>query len=170
MLDPLSMQVLAWVGVALLLILCLPFAWIQKLVLELSAWALRLALLALIGAAAYLWFRPEDLPGAVPETLDSFPRLRAILPEPGTQPFAVCVASLIVVPLLPLLATLDVSRKLAGWRRSRLPALASGPKEAEVPPAPQQNPPPSRRVDRRAAADTLAQASRKPFHPANPPE
>ena len=46
MLDP-YLPVIALVGLALLAVLCLPFARLQKLVLELSAWGLRLALLAL---------------------------------------------------------------------------------------------------------------------------
>ena len=172
MLDPLYEQVIAWVGLALLLVLCLPFARIQKLVLEVYAWALRLALLALLGAAAYLWFRPGGLPVEVTDTLNSFPRLRAILPEPGTQPFGVCAAALLVVVLLPLLATLDVSRKLAGWRLRRLRALAAEPRVVAPPPVSEPRPaPPVRRVDRRAAADTLAEAgSRKPFRAPNPLE
>jgi hypothetical protein len=163
MYDPLSGQAIAWVGLALLLMLCLPFAGIQRLVLEVYAWALRLALLALLGAAAYLWFRPGDLPAEMTDTLNGSPRLRAILPEPGTQHFAVCAASLIVAMLLPLLVILDVSRKLAGWRLRRLRALAAEPKVGE-PPASQLRPAPVvRRVDRRAAADTLAEVgSRKP--------
>ena len=44
----------------------------------------------------------------------------AILPEPGTQHFGVCAAALLVIVLLPVLAILDVSRKLAGWRLRRL--------------------------------------------------
>jgi len=127
MLDPLSQQVIAWVGLALLLLLCLPFAGIQKLVLEVYALVLRLALLALIGAAAYLWFRPQDLPSQVTDALDTVPRLRAVLPEPGAQHFGVCAAAPIVLLLLPLLAVLDVSRKLAGWRLRRLRALAAAP-------------------------------------------
>jgi hypothetical protein len=169
MYDPLYGQVIAWVGLALLLMLCLPFAWIQKLVLEVYAWALRLALLALLGAAAYLWFRPEQLPAEVADTLNSFPRLKAILPQPGTQPFGVCAPSLLVIPLLPLLATLDVTRKLAGWRLRRLRALAAEPKVVESPPASPRPAPLVRRVDRRAAADTLAEAgSRKPARAAQP--
>jgi hypothetical protein len=172
MLDPLYEQVIAWVGLALLLVLCLPFAGIQKLVLEVYARALRLALLALLGAAAYLWFRPGDLPVQVTDTLNTFPRLRGVLPEPGTQHFGICATSLIVVTLLPLLATLDVSRKLAGRRLRRLRALATEPKALEVSPAPQPSPAPVvRRVDRRAAAATLAEAgSRKPLRAANQPE
>jgi len=175
MLDPLYEQVIAWVGLALLLVLCLPFAVIQKLVLEVSAWALRLALLALLGAAAYLWFRPGDLPVQVTDTLNTFPRLRGILPEPGAQHFGICATSIIVITLLPLLAILDVSRKLAGWRLRRLHTLATEPKapaEAVEPPAPQPRPAPVvRRVDRRAAATTLTEAgSRKPGRAANQPE
>src|SRR4051812_41130096 len=112
--DPLYAQVITWVGLAGLLVLCLPFARIHKLVLEVYALALRLALLALLGAAAYLWFRPGDLPEEVTDTLANFPRLQAILPEPGTQVFGVCTASLFVLVVLPVLALLDVSRKLAG--------------------------------------------------------
>ena len=170
MFDPLYEQVIAWVGLALLLVLCLPFARIQKLVLEVYACALRLALLALLGAAAYLWFRPGDLPVEVTDTLNSFPRLKAILPEPGTQHFGVCAAALLVIVLLPLLATLDVSRKLAGWRLRRLRALAAEPKVVESPVASELRPAPVvRRVDRRAAADTLAEAgSRKPARAPNP--
>jgi hypothetical protein len=172
MLDPLSGQVIVWVGLALLLLLCLPFAGIQKLVLEISAWALRLALLALLGAAVYLWFRPDDLPVEVTNTLDSFPRLRAILPEPGTQYFGACVAAPLVAALVPLLAVLDVCRKLAGWRLRRLRALAAGPKVEGSPPVPEPRPAPVvHRIDRRAAADTLAKAgSRKPPHAPHPPE
>jgi hypothetical protein len=172
MLDPLFEQVLVWGGLALLLVLCLPFAWIQKLVLEVYAWALRLALFALLGAAAYLWFYPGDLPAEVADTLNNFPRLKAILPEPGTQLFGVCAAALLVAVLLPLLAILDVGRKLAGWRLRRLRALAVEPKVVAAPsaPAPELGPVPVvRRVDRRAAADTLAGAgSRKPSRAPNP--
>jgi hypothetical protein len=172
MFDPSYEQVIAWVGLALLLVLCLPFARIQKLVLEVYACALRLALLALLGAAAYLWFRPGDLPVEVTDTLNSFPRLKAILPESGTQHFGVCAAAFLVIVLLPLLAILDVSRKLAGWRLSRLRALAAAPKTVGSPPASEPRPVPALgRVGRRAAADTLAEAgSRKSFRAPNPQE
>jgi hypothetical protein len=168
-------QVIAWVGVALLLVLCLPFGGVQKLVLEVYGWVLRLALLALLGAAAYLWFRPEHLPVGVTDTLNNFPRLRALLPEPGTQHFGICAAALFVAVLLPLLAVLDVTRKLAGARLRRLRALTAGPgAEKPRPPAPasQRGPSPAPRgVDRWAAADTLAAAgSRKPSRVADHPE
>jgi hypothetical protein len=158
------LPVVALLGLALLLALCLPFARIQKLVLELSAWVLRLALLALLGAAAYLWFRPGDLPAEVADTsntfLNTFPRLKGVVPGPGTPYFGVCAAALFVSVLLPLLAVLDVSRKLAGWRLCRLRALAAASQVEEPPSAPA---PAVQRVNRRTAADTLAEAaSRKP--------
>src|SRR5262245_45349766 len=136
MYDPLAEQVIAWVGLALLLMLSLPFAGIAKLVLTVYAWALRLNLLTLIGAAAYLWFRPGDLPVAVTDTLNSFPHLRVILPEPGVPYFGVGVACLMGIVLVPLLAILDVSRQLAGWRLRRLCAIAAEAEVVEPPPAP----------------------------------
>jgi hypothetical protein len=152
-------QASAWGGLVVLLLLCLPFASVQKLVLEVYAWALRLALLALIGAAGYLWFRPNELPAEVVDTLQTVPRLRAILPEPGTQHFGICAAALLVIVLLPLLAVLDVSRKLAGRRLRRLRALAATPKIVPTPPAVESKPSSAvRRTDRQAAADTLAKA------------
>ena len=168
-------QVIAWAGLALLLVLCLPFTGVQKLVLEVYAWALRLALLALLGTAAYLWFRPGHLPVEVTDTLNDSPRLRALLPEPGTPIFGISAAALVAAVFLPLLAVLDVSRQLAGRRLRRLRALSARP-EAEAPlsPAtePQRGPSPApRRTDRRAAADAMAQAgSRKPFRAADHPE
>jgi hypothetical protein len=174
MLDPLYEQVIVWVGLAVLLVLCLPFARIQKLVLEVSAWILRLGLLALLGAAAYLWFRPQDLPSQVTDTLEAFPGLGRILPESGSQIFGVCAAGLLVIALLPLLAVLDVCRQLAGRRLRRLRAIAEAP-AVEGEPAPSGAPPrPAhavRRVDRRSAAAALAEAgSRKPPGVPNQPE
>jgi hypothetical protein len=165
-------QVLAWVGLVLLLALCLPLAGIQKLVLEVYSGVLRLALLALLGTGAYLWFRPDQLPGEVTDTLSNFAWLRDLLPQPETPYFGICAAALVVVVLLPLLAVLDVCRKLAGERLRRLRALAAGPAaEASLSPAPapQHGPSPApRRIDRRAAADTMAEAaSRQPLRVAN---
>jgi hypothetical protein len=162
MLDP-YLPVIALVGLALLAVLGLPFARLQKLVLELSAWGLRLALLALLGAAAYLWFQPGDLPEEVADAsnafLNAWPRLRDVVPEPGTPYFGACAAAFIVVVLLPVLAALDVSRKLAGWRLRRLRALAAAPPVGAAPPAPA----PVYRLNRRAAADALAEArARRP--------
>jgi hypothetical protein len=159
------LPVIALVGLALLLVLCLPFARIQKLVLEVTAWGLRLALVALLGAAAYLLFRPGDLPAEVADTsntlLNNFPRLKGVVPEPGTPYFGACVAAFVVTLLLPLLAVLDVSRRLAGRRLRRLRALAAAPPVVE-PSTPAHAV--HRVINRRAAADALAGAgSRKPF-------
>jgi hypothetical protein len=169
MFEPLYAQIIAWVGLALLLVLCLPFAAVHKLILEVSAFLLRIALLCVLGAAAYLWFQPGDLPAAVTSTFNDLPQWRTNLPEPGTQYFGVCAAALIVVPLLPLLALVDVSRKLAGWRLCRLRALAAEPKVVPTVSEPAGARPAVvvRRVDRREAANTLADAgSGKSVHTA----
>ena len=173
--DPMYEQVIAWAGLALLLVLCLPLPRIQKLLLEVSAWALRLALLGLLGAAAYLWFQPQNLPAEVTNTLEAFPLLGRVLPAPGAQNFGICAAALLAVPLLPLLCVLDVSRQLAGSRLRRLHTLAAqvrAPEGAPAPSAAASTPAPAvRRVGRRSAADALADAgSRKPFGPSNQPD
>jgi hypothetical protein len=184
--DPMYARVIAWVGLALLLVLCLPLARIQKRVLDVYAWALRLALLAVLGAAAYLWFYPGNLPAGVTDALNGLPPLKTILPDAGSPHFGVCAAALVVIVLLPLLALLDVGRKLGGWRLGRLRALAAAPKVAEpspaqeppkvaapLPPAPEPTPAPfRRRVDRQSAADALAAfGSRKaPARTPRPPE
>jgi hypothetical protein len=165
-------QIIVGVGLALLLVLCLPFAGVRKLVLTVYAWVLRLALLALLGAAAYLWFRPEHLPAAVSDTLNQSSWLRALLPEPGTRSFAIGAAVLVVVVLLPWLVVLDVCRKSTG-RRQRPQRVRSTEAVAKEPvflsPAPQRGPSLAlRRIDGRAAADTMAEAaSRKPSRAVN---
>jgi hypothetical protein len=158
MFEPLYAQIIAWVGLALLLLLCLPFAAIHKLILEVSAFVLRFALLGLIGAAAYLWFRPGELPPVVTSTLNDLPQVSNILPDPGMQYFGACLAGLIAIPLLPVLAVLDVCRKLAGWRLCRLRAIAAEPRVVQTlsEPAPAQPAVVVRRVDRWAAANALA--------------
>ena len=101
--DPLYDQIIAWVGLAVLLLVCLPFARVQKVVLTICALVLRLMLLGVIGAAAYLWFRPADLPDEVTSTLANLPPfLQPILPTPGTPHFGVCIACLIVLLFLPV--------------------------------------------------------------------
>jgi hypothetical protein len=168
-------QVIVWVGFALLLVLCLPFVGVRKLVLRVYGVGLRLALLALLSAAGYLWFRPEQLPSEVTDTLNNFPLLRALLPEPGTASFAICAAALVVGMFLPLLAVLDVCRQPARrrqrrQRRQRVRSTEPEAKEAVVlSPVPQRGPSPVlRRIDGRAAADTMAEAgSRKLSRPVN---
>lgn len=164
MIEP-YLPVIALGGLALLLVLCLPLEPIQKLVLELSALLLRLSLVALLGAAAYLWFHPADLPVEVADTsntfLNTYPYLKDVVPETGTPYFGVCVAAFFVSILLPVLAVLDVSRKLAGWRLRRLRALAAGTPVVAAAPVVV---PTVQRINRRAAADILAEAgSRQPY-------
>ena len=164
------LPVIAPVGLALLLVLCLPFVRIQKLVLELSALVLRLAFLALLGAAAYLWFHPSDLPAEVMDTsnsfLSTFPRPRGNLPRPGTPYFGICAAAFFAGLVLPLLAVLDVSRKLAGWRLRRLPPLRPHQKSWS---RPHQPPPYSGSIagPPRTPSRTLGPASR--YAPPRPP-
>jgi hypothetical protein len=174
--------ILAGAGLIVLLILCLPFARIQKLVLEISALILRLALLALLAAAGYLWFFPEQLPAEITDLVSQIPLTGSFM-APGTPLFGVCAAAVLVGVLLPVLAVLDVNRQLAGRRLVRLRDLsARRVVQAPVPvvqtvevPAP---PPvlvlhdtsrPPRRADRQKAAEALAAAgSRKPFRYAGP--
>jgi len=159
-----------WAGVALLAALCLPLTGVHKLILELSAWALRLALLALLGAAAYLWFYPEQLPSRVMGALGEFPGLKSLLPDPTAQYFGISAVAPVVVATLPLLAILDVTRKLAGRRLRRLRALSSppaAPTAGPVVPAPRPGTV-IRWINRRTAADAIVTAgARKPSVPAS---
>jgi hypothetical protein len=157
-------QILLWAGLGVLAVLCLPIAAIQKLVLEVCVWALRLALLGLLAAGAYLWFRPAELPAGVSAMLNDFPGLLGLLPARGSPAFALCLACWVVAALVPLLAILDVTRKLAGRRLCRIRALTAhpviltpvaAPRAAE--PAPMAVPV-LRPVNRRTAADAVANA------------
>jgi hypothetical protein len=156
-----TMQIIPWAGLALAALLCLPIAGLQKVVLEASAWALRLGMLMLLGAAGYLWFYPEQLPAEVASALGDFPRLKEVLPEPTAPHFAMSAAVPAVLALIPFLAVLDVTRKLAGRPVRRLRLLTAGPKPEPIQPV---APPPARsgivvrRVDRRSAADAIVTA------------
>jgi hypothetical protein len=120
-------QVLPWVGLGVLFLLCLPIPAVQKVVLEVTAWSLRLALIGLLAAGAYLWFRPGDMPADVSAVLADFPRLLSVLPAQGSPAFALCAACWVAAVFVPVLAMLDVTRKLAGERLCRLRELTSGP-------------------------------------------
>jgi len=160
------LPVIACVGLAVLAVLCLPVA--RKFVLELSAWALRLTMLGLLCGGAYLWFRPAELPASVSRLLDGEPWLASILPDKSNAYFGICAASLVVMVLLPLLATLDVTRRLAGRRLERIRVLADEPvivaAVAEPVPAVVESPAPMgvpvmRPVQRRTAAHAIAATS-----------
>jgi hypothetical protein len=159
-------QVIAWIGLALLLLLCLPIPAIQKLVLRIYGFALRLVLLLLLGAAGYLWFRPDQLPVEVTDTLGNFPQVMALLPEPGTPLFGISAAAVVTAVLLPLLVVLDVCGKRADVRPGQQRVLGVEPvaeEWLEPAPAPQREPVSlPRRIGRRGAADTMAEAACRP--------
>ena len=169
-----SEHVLPWIGLGVLALLCLPIPPVQKLVLEVSAWALRLGLIALLAGGAYLWFRPGELPAGVSRVLNDFPGLLSLLPERGSPAFAPCLACGVVTALVPLLAVLDVSRKLAGRVRQipTLTAVPTAPTRAAgpVPAAEQPTPvgvPILRPIERRRAAEAMAPAGSRPATPAS---
>src|SRR5437763_4864347 len=85
-------DILLWGGFAIALLLCLPFAGTRKLVLEVTAWAVRLTLLALLAGGAFLWFRPAVLPGVVVQTVDAIPDELAILPSTDARTFGLANA------------------------------------------------------------------------------
>src|SRR5688500_13184010 len=119
-------HILLWIGLGALTLLCLPIPPVQKLVLEVSAWSLRLGMIALLAGGAYLWFRPSELPAGVSRVLNDFPGLLSLLPERGSPAFALYLACWVVAALVPLLAVLDVSRKLAG-RVRQIRTLTAAP-------------------------------------------
>jgi hypothetical protein len=168
-----------WGAWALILVLCLPFSGTRKLLLELTGWVLRLAILTALAGGALLWFRPDLVPAEVVRVVDAFPLLRENLPPAGSPGYGLYAAVIVTAALLPLLAVFDVTRKLAGRRLRRLRRLADeapAPVVTTVRPEPAvavpvvSPPPAARRVDRRSAADAMAAlGSRKPFRIADHP-
>ena len=175
----------AWAGLAVLAILCLPLGCCQKFVLGIASWALRITLLAVLAGGAYLYFRPAEMPAQVSNTLNDFPSLLSILPDRAAPYFGLCLACLIVAPLVPVLMVLDVTRALAGRRLNRIRALTDGRVEVvaaretvrrtvvETAPVPEAIPeaapeavPVLRPIDRRTASTTISSAgSRIPVAP-----
>lgn len=149
-------NIIAWTGLAILFLLCLPISGMQKLVLWIYGLAIRLTLLGLVAAAAYLWFRPEQIPVDVTDTVRNFAWLQNLLPQPGTPTYGMCLAGLIAVVLLPLLMVVDVCRRVT--LPGRAPAITA---QRIEPPRSDGRPPPAPlpgRYGRRAAADAMAQA------------
>jgi hypothetical protein len=102
---------LPWAGLVVLFFLCLPILPVQRIVLDVSSWVLRFALVGLLAGGAYLWFRPHDMPPAISAVLNDFPGLLALLPERGSPAFALCAACWIVAVLVPILVAIDVTRR-----------------------------------------------------------
>jgi hypothetical protein len=167
-------QILPWIGLGVLLILCLPIPLVQRLVLEVSTWVLRLGMIALLAAGAYLWFRPGDPPTVVSDTLNNFPSLLALLPDRGSPAFGPCAACWVVAALVPLLAALDVTRRLASRRLSQVTAASPVVAEPVAEPFAElvaaEPTPVGRRilrpVERRTAAAAMASAASRPIAPA----
>jgi hypothetical protein len=120
-------QILPWVGLVVLLVLCLPIPAIQKAILEVGTWALRLGMVALLAGGAYLWFRPGELPAGVSRAVSDFPGLLSLLPERGSPAFGLCLACWAVALLVPLLAVMEVTRQIAGARLYRVRELVGQP-------------------------------------------
>jgi hypothetical protein len=160
-------QVLPWVGLCILLVLCLPIPVIQKVILEVGTWSLRLGMVALLAGGVYLWFRPGELPAGVSRVLSDFPGLLSLLPDRGSQAFGLCLACWVVAALVPLLAVMEVTRQIAGARLYRVRELVGQPvavvREAEVLPLVEEpvaevGVPVMRPVVRNTAAATIATA------------
>jgi hypothetical protein len=157
-----SEQLFPWLtcaGALLLAILCLPVASIARFVVEVSTWALRLALFGLLALGGYLWLRPGDMPAGVSNALNSSPELLALLPDRAAPHFALCAACIVVAALVPFLAVLEVTRRIAGTRVREVSTLAAAPVAEAVPePAPEPvsvGVPVMRPIDRRTAAGTI---------------
>jgi hypothetical protein len=152
-------DILPWLGFGILLFLCLPILPVQKVVLDVSSWLLRIALVGLLAGGAYLWFRPHGLPAQVSTVLSDFPGLLSLLPERGSPAFALCLACWIVTALVPILAALDVTRRRV-YLRERLEAEDT--REAVLPvgePVVEETGVPILRpIERRTAAAALAGA------------
>jgi hypothetical protein len=158
-------QIIMWAVLALLLLLSLPIGVIQKLVVVVYGLATRVAILALLAAAAYLFYRPEQVPVEVASAVHNNPTLRAILPEPGTPNFGLVAAALLASVLLPLLAVLDICRRRVSYVARTVVTGSVPVASSTAPPAPPvvapqaESSPAARRADRRVAAAAMAEAA-----------
>jgi hypothetical protein len=150
---------LPWVGLVVLFFLCLPILPIQRIVLDISSWVLRIALVGLLAGGAYLWFRPGDMPGGVSVVLNDVSGLLSLLPERGSPAFALCLSCWIVAALVPILAAIDVTRRRVAVRErvaieeTRETVLPMGEPVVE-----EMGVPILRPIERRTAAAALAGA------------
>lgn len=152
----------AWAGAILLAICCLPIFGIARVVVEVATWVLRLALLALLAGGAYLFFRPGDLPAGVSNALNTSPELMALLPDRSAAHFGLCAASVIAALLVPFLAVLEVTRRMAGRRvvatvsRTQREEVVQAPVAEALPDEPAPDAVPVLRpIDRRTASATI---------------
>ena len=157
-------DILPWLGLVALLTLCLPILPVQRVVLDVSTWALRLALVALLLAGAYLWFRPGDMPRSVSAVLSDFPGLLALLPERGSQAFALCLACWIVTALVPLLAAFELTRRAAVRERAVVEETRETVLPLGEPVVDEVGVPILRPIERRTAAAALAVAGSRTTH------
>ncbi|MCS6864477.1 MAG: hypothetical protein RMJ56_11605 [Gemmataceae bacterium] len=182
-------QIVPWLGLVVLLPLCLPIPSVQRGVLTIASWALRLALILLLGAGAYLTLQPGDVPPQLTAIVADFPSALGWLPPVGSPAFGLSLACVLVAPLIPLLAAIDVAKQAARWAQQALPKAvpattappADGPSvpATTTPPADAQEPleampqaqeieeplpvgvPLLRPIERREAAGALASAARR---------
>jgi hypothetical protein len=150
----------AWAGAVLLAICCLPVFGIARAVVEIATWVLRLALLALLAGGAYLFFRPSDLPAAVTNAVNTSPELTALLPNPSAAHFGLCAATVIAALLVPFLAVLEVTRRIACRRVVAVSQTRREVVQAPVAEAIPAEPAPDavpvlRPIDRRTASSTI---------------
>jgi hypothetical protein len=157
-------NIIAWAVLGLVLILCLPLPRVQRFLLSLYGLGLRFGMLVLVAAAAYLWFRPAQLPSEIADTVLASPLLTRLLPEPGAPIFAICAIGLIALVVLPLIALIAVCRRSLSARERivvtesiqvQAPPVVSESRHATAVQA--QNSLPSR-FGRRGAAHVMAQA------------
>jgi hypothetical protein len=154
-----------WVGLAVLVLLCLPIPLMQRVILQISSWALRLAIIGLLLGGAYLWFRPDAMPGRVSAILADFPGLLALLPDRGSPAFGLCLACWLATALVPIVVVFDVARR---------PSLVHTRSVVEVEAEPvlpvaeqvleEMGVPVLRPVERRTAAAALASAGSRITH------
>jgi len=154
-------DILPWIGLGILFFLCLPIPSVQKVLLEVSAWVVRLTMIGLLAGGVYLWFRPDDLPAGVSRVLADFPGFLSVLPAVGSQTFGLCLSCWIATALVPLLAALDGGRRAI---RLSTPAVVVEHAPEPLPlgePVEEMGVPILRPVERRTAAAALASAGNR---------
>jgi hypothetical protein len=151
-------EFLPWLGLGILLFFWFPIPLTQKMLLIISCWAVRLAILGLLGFGVYLWFRPAELPGGVSRLFNDFPGLLTLVPPLSSRSFGLCLACWLAALLIPLLAVLDTSLR---FYRSRERVNVMEMREVSLPtaePVEEMGVPVLRPIERRTAAAALIAA------------